>query len=135
MANISQLVRKNRNQLLKEAYHRGMYFSVDVRANLSDAEIIARIVEHDAYYTGRQDERDKREDRHVHSNEHLREQVQSDEGRPRTLYRASNNDGDNLYVRITREQINFLNWLLDNRVIDIDYWEFINQSNIKVEEP
>lgn len=135
MAKIDQLVKKNREQLIKEASHRGMNPYSSPYGSYSDKELIARIVEHDAYYTGRQDERDKREDRHAHSVEHFRTPAQSDEKPPRTLYRVSGDDGENLYVRITKEQLNFLDWLLDNDVINTDYWEFTNQKDIKVEEP
>lgn len=135
MANISQLVKKNREQILKEASHRGIPSYNDRYRTLTDTELIALIVEHDAYYTGRQDERDKREDRYVHSNEHLREQVQPDE-KSRTLYRIQNNGDDSVYfVRITKEQDNFFDWLIHRDIVNSDDWEISTIENVPVDEP
>lgn len=134
MANINELVKKNHEQLVKEAERRGInrYFSPYV--SYSDKELIAHIVEHDAYYTGRQDEKNKREDRHAHSDEHLREQVQSGEKPSRTLYHMSY-DREDYYIRITKEQKNFFDYLCDKGIIYSDDLVINEVSTQEVDEP
>lgn len=128
MANIKELVNKNREQLVKETARRGIFGVYDTK------ELIARIVEHDAYYTGRQDEKNKREDRHVRSNEHLQKQAQSDAKPPRTMYKFQS-DNEEYYVKITKEQDNFLDWLINKDVIDPNVWCIGDVKDIQIDEP
>lgn len=124
--NYSDFKNKTTIQIIKEADRRGIVRRNVNPANVSRNDLIGRIIAHDAYYEGKEDgRRELGNDKHYPYN-----QPHSCTRKEYTL----NNDGNILYLKLTKEQVDFFHYLEEHGIdIGNDYLEEF--SGTKFEAP